>query len=253
MSKQKIYIDTEGNDYEAYREAMQAACELAKKDPTIKRVVLLISTKGSDGWFGKLYGSETVKDLYKGTKFEGCSPLYKFETLKTYKDSLDPSDIVITCGLDSDDVLKIDDYYSAKIIIAIPWLKKSLNKWVQTWAPTELRGKAAVAVVEPSCIVKKAMAELTESVNMTTGINHPSDEEHAKTTILSLYKYESSIDANIVGAYLVRELGWDTEHAKDVEKLISTLNAGKFFKGGQRTGLQHWYNRWKEECQNDAI
>lgn len=248
----RYFIDTEGNDDEAYSEAMQTACRLANENAEIKRVVILISSKGVDGWFGRLYGSETVKELYKGTKFRNCNPTFKFETQRTYKDTHKPCELIITCGLDSEDVLKIDNYYSIIGIIAIPWLRNSLNKWVQTWSAENIRGEVAAAYPEPSCIVIKALIELTESINMSTGIHHPSDEKLAKTSILSLHKYETSIDADIVGAYLVRELGWNTKHAKDVETLINTLNKGKFFKGGTRTGLQHSYNRWKEECQNNA-
>jgi len=250
MSKQRFYIATSGNDDDAYKEAMQSACKLANEDPEIKRVVLLVHTKKNTGWFEKLFGREVEKQLFKGITFKGCKPVFKFETKKTYNDSYTPSEIVITCGLDSDDVLPIDDFYSVKAIIAIPWLSDGLKKWVQTWNPTELRGnqEAVAAIPEPSCIVKKAMEDLTASINMSTGINHPSDEEQAKTYILALHKYEPSLDADIVGAYLVRELNWDTDHAKDIEKLINTLNAGKYFQGGRRTGLQHYYKQWKKEC-----
>jgi hypothetical protein len=37
--------------------------------------------------------------------------------------------------------------------------------------------------------------------------------------ILALHKYESSLNADIVGSYLIRELNWETEEAKGIEKL----------------------------------
>lgn len=252
MDKERFYIDTHGNDDEAYRQAMQHACALANNDNDIKKITILVGSKEATGWFERLYGSEAVKKLHKGTNFEGCRPVFKFETVRTYSDTFKPSEIVITCGLDSADVLKIDDFYSSKAIISVPWLRDGLKKWVQTWNPKELRGnqEAVVAYDEPSCVVKKAMEELTESINMSTGIHHPSDEEQAKTYILALHKYEHNLDEDIVGSYLVRELNWTTDHAKDVEKLITTLNNGKYFKGGSRTGLQNYYKRWTKECED---
>ncbi len=249
MSKRRFYIDTQGNDDSAYREAMLYACKLADEDQEIKQVVLLIHTQQNTGWFERLFGQDTVKQLFKGTTFKNCRPSFKFETRRTYRDrGTNPSQIVITCGLDAEDVLPIDDFHSVKAIIAIPWLRNGLQKWVQTWSPIELRGnqQAVVAYPEPSCIVKKAMEELTST---TTGISHPSDEEQAKTFIRALHKYEPSLDANVVGAYLVKELKWDTDHAKDIENLINTLNSGRRFQGGSITGLQHHYKRWKEECK----
>jgi predicted component of type VI protein secretion system len=250
MSKQRFFIATSGNDDEAYKEAMQYACKVAANDSEIKKVVLLIHTKQNTGWFERLFGSDTVKQLFRGTTFKNCGPVFKFETKKTYNDGYTPSEIVISCALDSDDVFPIDDFYSVKAIIAIPWLANGLDKWVQTWNPTEIRGNQQAVKVypEPTCIVKKAMQDLTDSINMSTGISHPSDEEQAKTYILALHKYEDSLNADIVGSYLVKELNWDTDHAKDIEKLINTLNNGKFFKGGRRTGLQNYYKQWKNDC-----
>jgi len=246
MSKERFYISTQGVDEKARHEAIQHACQLANSDSEITRIVLLIHTKGNTGWFDNIFDRDTVKKLFNGLRFSDCNVPLKIETKLTFKDNYNSSDIVITFGLDSEDVLKIEDYDSIKVIIAIPWLKEGLQKWVQTYSPTELRGKQeeVVAYPEPSCIVKKAMEELTSSINMSTGISHPSDEREAKTFILSLHKYEPSLDANIVGSYLVRELNWDTEDAKDIEKLIN-----KHFQGGDRTGLQHHYKRWKEECK----
>jgi hypothetical protein len=253
MDIQRFYIDTHGNDDEAYREAMQFACQLANKSKDIKRIVLLIHSKQNTGWFERLFGSTVVKQLFAGTKFKDCNAIVKFETVRTYKDGYGQSDIVITCGLDSEDVLKIDDMYSVKAIIAVPWLKDKIEKWVKTWSPKELRGNKSIgnAFPEPSCIVKKALESLTSSINLSTGISHPMDEDKAKTTILALHKYEPSLNPDIIGAYLIRELNWDTEHAKDIETLIGKLNNGRHFQGGERTGLQTYYKRWKEECEKN--
>lgn len=78
------------------------------------------------------------------------------------------------------------------------------------------------------------MQQLTASINMSTGISHPMDNDRAKTFIKALHKYEPELNADIIGSYLVRELNWETRHAKDIEKLIETLNSGSFFKGGEK-------------------
>lgn len=251
MKKTRFYIDTKGNDDQAYYEAIKFACRISEEDGTIARVTILIQSKQQNSWFERLYGKDVVKKLSEGVKFNECKPIFKFETIKTYKDYSKASEIVITCGLNVEDVLKIDDYYSVKSIIAIPWFEDGLKKWVNTWNPTEIRRnqKPLVEFTLPSCIVIKALEDLTGSINMSTGIQHTSDENKAKTYILALHKYESSIDSDIVGSYLVRELGWMTEHAKEIEKLIDTLNNGKHFQGGYRTGLKDYYEKWKEKCK----
>jgi hypothetical protein len=250
----KFYLKAEGNDDTAYQTAMQFACELSKKDTEIKRVVLLIYTKINTGWFERLYGNEMVKKLFSGVRFKDCSPLYKFETTITYKNAHYgyPQDIVICCGLDSDDIFKIDEYSSTKYIIAIPWLKKNTDKWIKTWNAKNILGKSESPdekFPEPTAIVKKAMEHLTNHINMFTGIGHPNDNNLAKTYIKVLHKYENELNADIVYSYLIRELHWNPRHAKDIEKLINTLNQGSFFKGGEKIGLQNYYKQWKEECE----
>jgi hypothetical protein len=250
----KFYLNTEGNDDAAYQTAIQFACELSKTDEEIKRVVLLIHTKRSTGWFERLYGNEIVKKLFLGVRFKGCSLLYKFETIITYKSAQygNSQDIVICCGLDADDIFEIDEYFSAKYIIAIPWSKKLTDKWIKTWNAKDISGKSDGSdeqFPEPTDIVKKAMMDLTGSINMSTGICHPCDNNRAKTFIKALHKYEPELNADVVCSYLIRELNWEPSDAKDIEKLINTLNQGKFFQGGDKTGLQNYYKQWKEECK----
>jgi len=132
-------------------------------------------------------------------------------------------------------------------------LRKNLQKWVQTWNPTELRGNQQAVTVfpEPSCIVKKALKDLTTSINMSKRILHHDDEELVKTYILALHKYEPTLNADIVGAYLIRDLNCYTDNAKEIERLINILNSGSYFRGGQKSDLKYHYKCWEKECQNE--
>lgn len=254
MKKEHYYIDTHGNDDDAYREAISFACDLINKDSSISKITLLIETKQNIAWFERIYDAAIVKKLFTGVRLDNCDTLIKFEILKTYSDSYKLSEIVITCGLDESDIIKIEDYHSIKAVIAIPWLNDRIKKWVQTYSPKELRGnqQAVAAYPLPTCVVQKAMIDLSHNINMSTGIHHFKDEERAKTYILALHKYEETLDSNVVSAYLVKVLAWPAKRASDVQKLIDTLNAGKFFKGGQRTGLQHYYKDWKNNVKNNC-
>jgi len=138
MDKQRFYVDTKGDDDEAYRQAIQFGCKFADSYPEIKRVVLLINNLQDTGWFESWYGPNVVSGLLTGTTFKGCKPLFKFETLKTYEDNHDHSDLVITCGLDSDEVSMIDGFHSVKVIVAIPWLATRMEKWVKIWNPKQI-------------------------------------------------------------------------------------------------------------------
>lgn len=254
MAQNRFYIDTQGNDYEAYKEAIAVACELAKKYPEIKRGILLIGQKGHDGWFQHLYGDAAVKKLYDGAKFKGCDLTFKFETVRTYSNQYgSPEDVLISCGLSSKDLFKFDNYYGVHSLIAIPWLKQSTQEWIDTWKPLNLRGKAEAGdeQVDVSCVVQQAMGDLTNSINMSTGITHPADNDLAKTYILALHHHGELNDSIALRRYLVKNKGWDARSAKEVSDLVDILNSGKHFKGGTRTKASWKYHvqRWQEACQ----
>ncbi|MFI8605161.1 hypothetical protein ACIGCP_11905 [Cellulophaga baltica] len=249
MSKERYYINTQGNDDEAYREAMHFALELTKKGMDAKTVILLARTKQNVGWLERLFDRQTVKKLFRGLRFENSEPLFLIKTVKTYTEYSASNDIVIGMGLDSDDLMKLDDYYDVKAIISIPWLNESIQSWVKTWSPTDLRTKEKpTAFSMPEPIVQMAMKELTSNINMSTGIRNSFDNDRAKTYIRALHKY-SVLDGEIVMAYLVRELGWDSDNATDVKKLIDTLNNGKYFKGGDKTYLKNHIKSWEEDVK----
>ena len=71
------------------------------------------------------------------------------------------------------------------------------------------------------------------------------DNARAKTYVRALKKYEPELNSDLVCSYLVNELDWQVRHSNDVRKLIDTLNNGKYFMGGEKTGLQNHYKRWK--------
>jgi hypothetical protein len=245
----KYFIDTSGNDDNAYGEAVRFACALAREDAEVKRIVILVHTKQNTGWFDRLLGPDIVKKMFQGVKLLGCETPFKIETMNTIKDH-SPTSIVIACGLDDGDLFKIDDFYTVKSIIAIPWLQERVQQWIGTWGPLDIRnGGNAPTFPLPTCPVQKAMRALTDSINMSTGITHPADNNLAKTYVLSLHRYETRLRGNEVAAYLIRELGWETDAAKELGGLIDTLNNGKSFRGGERSGWQNHYKRWQQECE----
>jgi len=250
----RYYFDTELNDDEAYGLAFHFAKYIAENDAKMKRIIYLVGSKNSTGWLDRLYGSDTVKRLHKGMISGQFS--VKIETLRTYRNNYgNASDIVISCGIDSKELFQVEDYRNVGYIIAIPWLKDNIKSWVATKRPSILeQTDKGIVVKEPDTIdinpiIKEAFKELTSVINNSTGINHPSDNSRAKTYVKSLFKYEDNLDPDLICSYLVNELQWDVRHANDIRKLIDTLKNGKYFVGGEKTGLQHHYKRWKENLK----
>lgn len=99
----------------------------------------------------------------------------------------------------------------------------------------------------PSLIVRIALEQLTTIINLSTGITHPMDNEAAKKYIRALYRYEKEpLEGLVVEAYLVNNLNWKAQDARQVRDLVDRLNNGKNFQGGSTTSLCSLYRRWEE-------
>lgn len=248
----KFYIDTQGNDDNSYEMALKFAISLLKSDDSIKKIFFLISSKRNTGWLDRIYGIDVVKKLFNGINQNGV--LLKIETIRTLQNNYSKAtDIVIACGLSSDEIFKIEDYKNVKYIIAIPWLKELTQSWININQPSLLVINDNVITISseeniltPSLITQEALKELTAVINTSTGISHPSDNSRAKTFIRTLFKYEPELNSDLICSYLVNELSWQTKYSNDIRKLIDTLNSGKYFTGGEKTGLQNHYKRWKK-------
>lgn len=256
MSRKYFYFDTELNDDAAYDRAVNFAAKLINENKTLKKIIFLVANKNSTGWLERLYGSQNVKKMFSGAILSGIN--VKIETIRTYTDSYnDPTDVVICCGLNSEEVFKIQDYGHVDTIIAIPWLKQNIESWIKTAKAKKVNEDLSIdeedsnaSYPEPTKIAKKAFEELTDVINTSTGISHPMDNSRAKTYVRALHKYESELNSDIVCSYLINTLGWQARHSDDIRKLIDTLNSGKYFKGGEKTGLQIHYKRWKNELDD---
>ena len=253
----KYYVDIEqdGFNEEAYKQAFKFAFKYAKQNKDVDRIVCYIHTKGNTGYFEPFFDDRLIKKLLAENVWIESFPVpLTIETKITYtknKYYSSNKDLVLAFGMDLEDLEELDDYRSVKCIVAIPWLKEKTMPWVNRWNSKEITGKKNEDVeADVSDVVKVAFSELSSCINMTTGISHPSDNSRAKTYVRALFKYEPELNPEKVVSYLVTELGWSTAHANDIGKLITTLNNGRYYVGGEKTGLQNYYKRWKEKTKH---
>ena len=251
----KYYVDIERNGFnkDAYLQAFKFAIKVVKQNKDVNRIVCYVHTKCNIGYFEPFFNDRLIKNLLNGNMSVEPFPVpLTIETKNTYSKSKYSSsnrDLVLAFGMDLEDLEVLDDYYGVKCIVAIPWLKDKTMPWVKRWNAEEITGKKEEKTdAGVSEVVKVALAELTSSINLSTGIVNPFDNSLAKTYIRALHKYESELKAEAVVSYLIAELGWTSTHANDVGKLITTLNQGRFFRGGDKTGLQVHYKHWKEKA-----
>ncbi|SHJ10118.1 hypothetical protein SAMN02745146_2286 [Hymenobacter daecheongensis DSM 21074] len=256
MSKLRLYLNATGNDADAYKRAVAAALIIAKDNSDIKKIVLLTPKKEIYDLLVGVFTPNQIKSATKGGfKFNPSEPLIKTEALTTYRGGNNlSSEVVITCGLDSDEIFLVEGYSSVVAIVAVSWVPHQLEKWVKTWDPRELRNNPlpVTPYPQPSCITKYALSDLNEFVAKDKSLRSHSNESVTVTYLMTLHKYDSPIDSDTAGAYLTSQFAWKTDRVKEAQEIINQLNAGGSPKGGKPEQMQKHYERWKKECEAET-
>ena len=117
-------------------------------------------------------------------------------------------------------------------ICAIPWTENDLAEWKRAWNPVDLRTGAPVGAdpATPSPLVTQALSSLTATVNMSTGIHHPSDERRAKQLFKALYLFGEPADEAEIRTWAISH-EWAPRHAEALAQLAGKIFAGRRVKG----------------------
>ncbi|MEK9603614.1 MAG: hypothetical protein VW127_04240 [Flavobacteriaceae bacterium] len=248
MEKKRYYNDNIGPIKENEVLALKKAFELCNEIGDITQITLLIHTKGNTGYLERIFETRNLKDFFRGVKIDENYPPLKIETVRTFNDDWQGKKIVVAFGLRSNELHKYDDYENVAGIIAHQWSEDSVKDWAKSWGAMNLKSETKIEKTAlPDKVVQQAFIDLSNSINMTTGITHFMDEEQCKTYIRALKKYGYEMNSKEIFSFLTTELNWESDNANDVIKLIDKVNSGGYFKGGAKTGLQHHIKRWKSE------
>ena len=255
--KNKYYADAYGVDMDALLACIRKGFELANSDDEIKRVVLYSYTKNNFMQISQIFGAEKVNQMFsRPLKFKGCFKPIICATEITYKKECEykdtPKDVVICCHMDSKAVCKVDDYLTAKYIIALSWTLDGLKDWKLRWNVQNVSGKnddkEQIKKVNP--ILEIALREMDNRMFNSKNFGHPDDEEVCKTYIRAIHKYLPEITPTDMENFLVSELGWENKNSAEVGKLLQRLKEGRTFQGGKKTYLKKYYNNWIQESNN---
>jgi hypothetical protein len=243
----RFYTGAHGVNDDAVSRIITKAISLESVIENVSRIVFISHGLGNDGWLERQYGDDGVKKLRKGAKLPGSRVNARFDSLKTYAPV--NNEILITLGLGSDEILTLDDNYDTSAIISLPWMEDDVVKWSKITNAVNIDDNTnAISYDLPSCIVRKALEDLTDSINMTTGLSHSSDDNKAKTYLRALNHYDYTLDELQIEAYLINQLNWKKRHTDKLLEIVARLNTGRSFHGGDKTGYKNHIKIWKNEC-----
>jgi hypothetical protein len=249
----RYYIDSAEAGAADYQKAIEMACILASNNKAIMRIALVTPTK-NHGFFNGVFSALNIKELEKGQSISisSCPRRIVSTSRQSYKGSNTPFEVVITFGLNANDVLLLEESSQSIIdIIAIQSPGILLHKWVQTWNPVDIHTMQPVlaAPAAPSCPVQMALQQLNRIANTRVHSFGTTDEESAKTYARALHHGEAvAIDPIDVFAYARGQLNYTVGTAEFMEQLIDKLNTNVRFKGGAQNSMSALYQKWLSQC-----
>ena len=238
--KTKYYADAYGADLNALAACIRKAFELANSDDDVERVVLYSYTRNNFMQVDKIFGADNVNQMFtRPMKFRECTKPIKCATEITYKKECKyrhtPKDVVICCHMDSKAVFKVDDYLTAKYIIALSWTMEGLKECKTRWhAQNVLSPKAENEPKhEINPILAIALREMDNRMFNTKSLAHPNNEETCKTYVRTIHKYLPEVTPSDIEDYLVTELGWDNRDSSEVGKLLQHRRTVRLLEGAK--------------------
>ncbi|MCH9758517.1 MAG: hypothetical protein K0U19_05345 [Proteobacteria bacterium] len=171
---------------------------------------------------GKVLGDQVVKVLNKGETFQ-INDGRSFDLI-TYRQAQRGRscnfEVVIGAYLSPAGLDVLDSITSAKAISFIPNSEVEGRKWQSIWSPTVW---GASTWKEPSIKIpveiEEELQHLTRTINLSSGIVHPSDKNSAVNTINKIKGICPNVCREDVKCWAIK-IGWEPRHARELSRLI---------------------------------
>lgn len=128
-------------------------------------------------------------------------------------------------------------------VLYIPRCDNDQANWAATWGANVLGGPEGDDAEPLSGVPYIALKDLTHSVNLNTGIVHPSDHDNAVRTLETLCHKEARCDPELIRRQLVR-MGWEPKDAQSVKELAEKIWSGRRPKGTTGRPNEDLWNYW---------
>lgn len=193
------YVENQQYSKEDLIKSLGYAIHLNNEDSTIEQIIILVYTKNQ---FVLLNSIFSEKDLKKGI-YKQNGVIFKFETIKTYKPSYSGKhDIVIVVGVAPSDIKNIENEFSVKYLIYVPW---NINECISWLRAHNAEGITTNVVLKPESEINPILIKAIDWLNDTSypnqGFSHPLDNNRLKSVANALNEMKISIEEESIIAY----------------------------------------------------
>jgi hypothetical protein len=192
------------------------------KASKISRVTLIVPKKG--GWensiFAEAIGIEEAKALTKGRSVAiGNVASLTLEGMATFR-GVGNNGLLVGVHIPISGMNKLDNSFDAQAILYLPWNDDEANEWWATWKPETIGPSASRAPLGNLAeAVEQALRRLTQTINLGTGLDHPSDKKQAERVVAGLRADGHLLDPVEVRRWAQRH-NWSSDSAADLEAIV---------------------------------
>lgn len=246
----RVLIPLDSQDAQTFALALAYAEKIGQAAGS-RDVILLTHSKSQldSTSLSRFLGGPAAKALTKGVAagLPSGGQLYG-ETMKTlrYQARNLP---VIAYYADEELLDLVDGLDNVAGVVAVPWVPGEADGWAARWT-AQIHGqtKAAPATLIDDPVTVQALKTLTNIINLSTGLAHPSDKRMANE-ILRILRAKGHADPSATIKSWAIQNSWHPRHATDLEAL-----AGKIWSLKTKPSLADFhdpegrYSRWKEKA-----
>jgi hypothetical protein len=129
---------------------------------------------------------------------------------------------------------EVDRLLDVKAVVVVPWNMNDVTMWIQTWNPI-IFGQQPTPPKKliQNPVVEQALRTITNRINLSTGLGHPSDHEFAIDLLKCVHKRLGLESASSTRAWAIQN-GWYPEDADQLARIVQSLLDGKRVHGGRK-------------------
>jgi hypothetical protein len=250
-SSGRYFIDAHGPDDGAVREGFAWLLRSAVERGSSRAAVFVSGLPQLES-LGRAIGTDAADGLRQDRELRLDGVAIKALTAKKLPFSFEEGSI-LAVWVDDEQLDRLDGLRAPELC-AIPRAHGDIDGWRAAWDPIDVRIGQNIGLDEAieNPVVVRAMKSLTTSVNLSTGLGHPSDKEAAIGMFRVLTAEGELFEPDQIRAWAVRH-GWQPRHARDLAVLAEKFKAGKQVRGGKR---KMWRDDvieiWRRESALDA-
>lgn len=232
---ERYLIPADGPDPVTIKRAIAFLDELTVRLNQQNAILLIPAKQNLRGAIEEAFGERNTKALEQGRQIAlpGGATI-RLETQRTlrYPWSQDP---ILAVYVTRKMLNLIDGAKHAAAVVVVPWAMDEVQEWTRTWNP-RLPGQqqAPLEKVVDNPVVEEALKMLTHTVNLSTGLTHPSDKEQAVKLFRLLRDNREFYDADSVRAWALRN-GWTLEGADQLHAVAQAIEERRRIRGGRFT------------------